>query len=114
VRGRTLHAYARGGSAMEAVWIVAQMQGIAVQPISPVFLYAHNFDELVGVSPSHASELAELRNEFIELAGLESDESAVLVLRMFYGPRPTVRSRRRSLHTARRRAGPTSVGLPCQ
>ena len=31
-----------GGAAVELVWIIAQQQGLAVQPVSPVFLYAHN------------------------------------------------------------------------
>jgi hypothetical protein len=101
VRGRTLLDYARGGSAMEAVWIVAQQYGIAVQPVSPVFLYAHDADELAGLSPAYADQLGSLRSEFVDLVGLAPEESAVLVLRMFYGPRPSVRSHRRPLTLAR-------------
>ena len=41
VTGSGLADYARGGSAMEAVWVTAQQLGFAVQPVSPVFLYAH-------------------------------------------------------------------------
>ena len=105
MRGRTLLDYARGGSAMEAVWVVAQQHRIAVQPVSPVFLYAQNDDELKELSPTHASELATLRIEFTDLVGLAPEESAVLVLRLFHGPAPSVRSRRRSLDAVRRSPG---------
>jgi hypothetical protein len=114
VRGRTLLDYVRGGSAMEAVWIVAQMHGVAVQPISPVFLFAHEPQELAELSPAHASEVAELRREFAQLLGFEPDESPAIVLRMFDGPRPTVRSRRRTIQAAASRARSTPVGPACQ
>jgi hypothetical protein len=60
VAGGTLSDHARGGSAMEAVWIAAQLRGLAVQPVSPVFLYARNVDELSGLSTSFGDELGEL------------------------------------------------------
>lgn len=101
VRGHTLRDYARGGSAMEATWVVAQEHGIAVQPISPVFLYAHDADELARLSSLHADELAELRREFLDLVGLGPEDSAALVFRLFQGPRPSVRSRRRPLGAGR-------------
>ncbi|MBV9516353.1 MAG: Rv1355c family protein, partial [Mycobacteriaceae bacterium] len=103
VHGHTLLDYARGGSAMEAVWIVAQQNRISVQPISPVFLYVQNDDELSEMSPAYAAELAELRGEFANLVGLKPEESLVMTLRMFHGPSPSVRSRRRSLDTTRPR-----------
>jgi molybdopterin/thiamine biosynthesis adenylyltransferase len=112
VRGHTLFDYARGGSAMEAVWIVAQQNRIAVQPISPVFLYAQNDDEVRSVSPTYAAELTALRHQFDELVGLSPEESAVLVLRMFHGPRPAIRSRRRPLDAARRGTARLSLELP--
>ena len=56
-RTRRLADYARGGSAAEAVWIAAQQHGLAVQPISPAFLYARDDDELNGALAAvrHAS-----------------------------------------------------------
>ena len=32
--------YVRGGSAVERLWLTAELHGLAVQPVSPVFLYA--------------------------------------------------------------------------
>jgi molybdopterin/thiamine biosynthesis adenylyltransferase len=105
VSGRTLVDYARGGSAAEAVWITAQGHGLAVQPVSPVFLYAHDDREMTVLSARDAATLCRLQTEFSELVGAAPDESAALVIRLFTGPRATVRSRRRradTLPTARR------------
>jgi hypothetical protein len=97
VHGRTLTDYARGGSAAEAVWIAAQAEGLAVQPLSPVFLYAHHLDELRGVSPVFAPTLHRLRSDFRELTRTGPHESHALVLRFSDAPRTSVRSRRRSV-----------------
>jgi hypothetical protein len=99
--GRTLTDYARGGSAVEAVWITAQDQGLAVQPISPVFLYAHSDDELRKLSPTFATALHELQSEFRRLAGSTPEEAQVLVLRLADAPPPSVRSRRRGIEKGR-------------
>ncbi len=99
VRGHTLTDYARGGSAAEAVWIAAQEAGLAVQPVSPLFLYAHNDDELRTVSAAFATSLRRMQYAFHELTGTEADEFHVLVLRFSRAPRTSVRSRRRILKT---------------
>ncbi|MBU9764261.1 Rv1355c family protein [Mycobacterium sp. TNTM28] len=95
VRGRRLTDYAVAGSAVEAVWIDAQRRGLAVQPVSPVFLYAHDDRDLHALSPVHANTLHNLQYDFRRLTTTERDESQALVLRLSYAPRPTVRSRRR-------------------
>lgn len=98
--GQALTDYARGGSATEAVWIVAQQCGLAVQPISPVFLYAKDEGDLEALSPTHASALRRLRDDFRELSAIESDESVALVLRFADAPATSVRSRRRAADTS--------------
>ena len=55
VDGAELTDYARGGSAAEAVWITAQQHGLAVQPVSPVFLYAHGPRRPPQLSPAFAA-----------------------------------------------------------
>ena len=60
--GRALTDYARAGSAVEAVWVTAQQRGLAVQPISPVFLYAHDHEDLEKLSPAHAQALQRLQD----------------------------------------------------
>jgi molybdopterin/thiamine biosynthesis adenylyltransferase len=94
VSGHTLTDYARGGSAVEAVWIAAQQHGFAVQPVSPVFLYAHDANELRTLSAQFVDELGKLRNAFRSLVGVRDDDSILLVLRLAAAVRASVRSRR--------------------
>lgn len=95
VHGQELTDFACGGSAVEAVWVVAQRLGLAVQPISPVFLHAVSRDELFELSPSFATALQSLQTDFRQLAGTKEDESQVLVLKFGHARRASVRSRRR-------------------
>jgi hypothetical protein len=90
----TLSDYARGGSASEAVWITAQQRGLAVQPISPVFLYARSMAELTELSTSFGDELAELQKEFRQLVRMRPDGFPALVLRLAFSGPASVRSRR--------------------
>ena len=97
VRGDTLVDYARGGAAVEAIWISAQEHGQAVQPISPAFLYARTAGELHALSAAFSKRLADLQYSFHTLIDLESDESLILILRICRAPRPSVSSRRRQI-----------------
>jgi hypothetical protein len=94
----SLTGYARGGAAAEAVWISAQQLGLSVQPISPVFLYAHTDAELVELSPRFAARLAELQSEFRHLTAARVGEAPVLVLRHTTAAPASVRSGRRALN----------------
>lgn len=94
VPGQTLRDYAKGGSAVELVWIIAQQRGLLVQPLSPVFLYGHNRAEIDELSPPFADQLTELQRDFRRLAEIPSEESTVLVLRLAVGPPASVTSRR--------------------
>uniref|UniRef100_UPI003899F685 Rv1355c family protein n=1 Tax=Mycobacterium sp. HUMS_1102779 TaxID=3383487 RepID=UPI003899F685 len=94
VAGDSLTDYARGGSAVEAVWIVAQRHGLAVQPISPAFLYARDRSDLAELSPAFADELGELQQRFRQLAGVPPGASPALILRVALGAPASVRSRR--------------------
>jgi molybdopterin/thiamine biosynthesis adenylyltransferase len=98
VQGHRLTDYARGGSAVEAMWILAQQHGLAVQPLSPVFLNAQNHDDLDELSPTFAASLDRLQRDFRDLAGTGPGESQVLVLRFSHAPPASVRSRRRAVH----------------
>ena len=95
VSGHRLADYARGGAAVESVWIRAQQHGLAVQPVSPPFIYAIDEQDRRRVSPAFADELGELQYAFQQLAGNGPAESQALILRLTYAPRPSVPSRRR-------------------
>ena len=92
--GHTLSDYARAGEAVEAVWIAAQLHGLAVQPVSPAFLYAHDDNELVSLTPAFPGELRSLQYTFRKLIGAGPQEAQALVLRFTKAPPPSVRSRR--------------------
>jgi hypothetical protein len=94
VPGGTLNDYARGGSAVEAVWITAQQHGFVVQPTSPLFLYAQDIDELTELSESSADELEVLQKEFRQLVGIPAGAFPALVVRFAVGGPASARSRR--------------------
>ncbi len=91
---RTPAGWIAAGQAVEAVWIAAERAGLAVQPISPVFLFADDADDFAGLSERYAVDLAELARDFRRVVGL-ADEPLALVLRLAENPPPSVPSRRR-------------------
>ncbi len=95
VTGHTLTDYARAGAAVESVWICAQQHGLAVQPVSPAFLYGADENDFAELSPRFAKPLADLQYTFRTLVSANPAESLALVLRLFRAPRPSVISRRR-------------------
>ncbi|UXA19602.1 Rv1355c family protein [Mycobacterium sp. SMC-4] len=97
VDDRSLTGYARGGCGAEALWLTAQQLGLAVQPISPAFLYAHDDSELTALSPTFAAELIELRSRFRLMTATPPEHAQVLLLRLTTAPPTSVRSRRRTL-----------------
>ncbi|MCV7006883.1 Rv1355c family protein [Mycobacterium gordonae] len=99
VEGAQLIDFARGGSAMQAAWITAQQCGLAVQPVSPIFLYGRTKEDLQKASPHFAAELLGLQHELRTLTRPAGNEHEVLVFRLFHAPPPSVRSRRRRLGT---------------
>ena len=95
IDGDTPRDYLRGGAAAERVWIRAGQDGLGVQPVSPVFLYARTDDELRGLSARFSTELAELQHRFDRIVGLGARQALALVIRISHDPGSVVRSRRR-------------------
>jgi molybdopterin/thiamine biosynthesis adenylyltransferase len=94
VTGHELTDFVRGGSAMEAVWITAQQRGLAVQPVSPVFLFARTPEEFKELSDTFSDELATLQSQFRALVGTEPAATQILVLRLAVSGPASVTSRR--------------------
>ncbi|MFC4125758.1 Rv1355c family protein [Nocardia rhizosphaerae] len=92
--GPDLADYARAGAAVERVWLRAQLLGLAVQPVSPVFLYADGCADLRSVSPEFTDTLAGIQRHFHNLLGIPDDENVALVLRLSYAAAASTRSRR--------------------
>ncbi|MCV6969275.1 Rv1355c family protein [Mycobacterium bohemicum] len=95
--GTTLTDYARGGMALEALWIAAEQSGLGVHPVSPVFLYAHDDDDLRALSITYADRLRALQRSFRDIVGTAVGECEALLVRLVAGPPPSVPARRRSL-----------------
>jgi hypothetical protein len=94
VTGDSAAAYLRGGAAAERVWVGAARNGLDVQPMSPVFLYARNESDLRTLTSDFTAELALLQERFIRLLALGPDEAPVLVLRLCHDAGPARRSGR--------------------
>jgi hypothetical protein len=94
VPGQTPVDYMRGGMAVERVWIRANQHDLAVQPISPVFMYARTERELDGLSGDFSAELHSLQCQFDQLLELEPSEVVALVLRLSNDAPPAIRSQR--------------------
>jgi nitroreductase len=88
-------AYVRGGAAVERFWLTAEVQGLAVHPVSPVFLYAVDEEERLGlVGDRNIDALVEMANRFNDLFDLSDGERVALLLRVLHAAPPTVLSAR--------------------
>ncbi|GLZ51403.1 Rv1355c family protein [Actinomycetospora sp. NBRC 106378] len=97
VEGRGAADFVRGGQAVESVWVTAESLGLAVHPVSPVFLYGIDDAGRAELSPRYADELAVLQGGFRDVVGLVDGESIALVLRLSHTGAAPVRSLRRPI-----------------
>lgn len=104
VPGATKRHFVHGGMAVEAVWVTAERHGLAVHPVSPVFLYAVDRDDVRTLSEPFANTLDGLRRDFRTAVGVADDEAVALVLRLSHVVGAPVRSRRRPVGGVRRHA----------
>jgi molybdopterin/thiamine biosynthesis adenylyltransferase/nitroreductase len=87
--------YVRGGAAVERFWLSAELHGLAVQPVSPVFLFAVNERDLLELGGErHLDEMYGLSQRFHGLWDLDEGETMVMVLRVLHAAAPSVRSSR--------------------
>jgi len=88
-------SYVRGGAAVERFWLTAEVHGLAVHPVSPVFLFAIDAEERLGlVGERNVDALSELTNQFNELFELGDGEHAALLLRLTHATPPSMLSAR--------------------
>jgi molybdopterin/thiamine biosynthesis adenylyltransferase len=94
-------SYVRGGAAVERVWLCAQQAGLAIQPVSPVFIFATEHDDFVQlVSDQFVEPLETLAATFRTVTGVPPAERFALFLRLTHAPDPSYRSARRALADA--------------
>ncbi|MDE3065259.1 MAG: Rv1355c family protein [Acidobacteriota bacterium] len=110
--------YVRGGAAMERFWLSAELNGLAVQPAAPMFIYAVDERELVNLTGErYLDEAHALSQRFNNFWALGDGEAAVMLLRVFHAPPPSVHSIRLPLADVLSRdesAAPTITPLSAQ
>jgi molybdopterin/thiamine biosynthesis adenylyltransferase/nitroreductase len=95
VEGHELADFVCGGQALERFWLTATRLGVAVQPVSPPWVYAREEPDLGGIfAPEFVDEIWRWDGELASLLSL-STRSLILALRLGYAPPPTARSGRR-------------------
>ena len=95
VPGSDPESYVLGGAAVERMWLCAQRAALAIQPVSPVFLFARNRSELERLVPAaFLADLEDVVDRFSSLVGIPDSESPVLVLRVSHAGAPSGRSLR--------------------
>jgi nitroreductase len=88
-------SYVRGGAAVERFWLTAEVHGLAVHPVSPVFLFAVDAEERLGlVGERNVDALTELTNRFNEVFSLGDGEHVALLLRLSHSTPPSMLSGR--------------------
>jgi molybdopterin/thiamine biosynthesis adenylyltransferase len=86
-------AYVSGGQAVERVWLAATGLGLAIQPVSPAFIFALDDGDRAGlVGEARSAELADLDGRFRATVGLGDDERLCIAARLFRAPAPSFRS----------------------
>jgi nitroreductase len=95
IEGTDPASYIRGGAAVERVWLTAERAGLAIQPVSPVFIFAgESADYASLVALPFVEHLEEIARSFRHLSGVPEREVLALVLRVSHAPDPTARSLR--------------------
>jgi hypothetical protein len=78
---------------VERFWLVTQSLGLAVQPVSPLFVYANGEEDLRQLGGErHLDEMFAMSERFSHLLELVDGETVALLVRVFDAPRPSVRS----------------------
>ena len=85
--------YVRAGAAVQRVWLLAEQAGLQVQPASPLYLFANDDDDMVNLAGVRKVEqLTTHSRNFRSLWQIGEYDAMAMVLRIFHGDAPTVRS----------------------
>lgn len=91
------HAHLRSGWAATDLWVHATAAGMAVHPMTPVFLHAGPQTDLAVVAPNHSGELTDLAERFREVTRATASEAPAVLLLLSHAPAPGPVSLRRSV-----------------
>jgi hypothetical protein len=94
-------SYVTGGSGMQRLWLAANAAGLAVQPVSPISLFAVDDSDFASlVMAPYVVHLQALTSRLRSLTELEDGETIALVVRLSHVGAPSTRSLRIPLATA--------------
>ncbi len=87
------HWYVRAGAAMERLWLLGESLGLAMQPVSPLYLFATNEEEMVELGGERRlNELSDHSEQFRDVWDIDDTEALGMVFRVFHAEAPSVHS----------------------
>jgi hypothetical protein len=100
VQNASPEAYVRGGGALQRLWLASESAGLAVQPVSPLSIFAVDPGDFSALVPDpYVTRLRALAGRLRVLAGLSEGEAIVLVVRLSHAEVTPARSLRIPLQT---------------
>ena len=78
---------------MERLWLMAESMNLAMQPVSPLYLFATNEEEMIELAGERRlHELTEHSEQFREIWNIGDTEALGMVFRVFKADSPSVHS----------------------
>ncbi|MCA9653445.1 MAG: Rv1355c family protein [Myxococcales bacterium] len=95
-------AYFEGGRALQRVWLEATRRGVWLQPMAmlPYLLARLEHGRGEGLEPRDLESLSTQRELYRRYFPVTGEETDAMLLRVFYGPAPSVRALRRPVGSA--------------
>ena len=108
--------YVRAGAAMERLWLLGERFGLAMQPVSPLYLFATSEEEMAELAGERrVNELVDHAERFRSLFDIADTEALAMVLRVFQADAPSVHSVRLPLeHSLSRQFDTTDIEIGLQ
>ncbi|WP_323139630.1 Rv1355c family protein [Streptomyces sp. NBC_01443] len=100
-------AYARGGRALQRLWLTATSRALAVQPLTALLYLLARVERGggAGLDTEEIATLRALRTRLAKILPHRPDNAELILVRLSYAPPPAVRSLRRDVGSCLRFAG---------
>ncbi|WP_438295765.1 hypothetical protein [Streptomyces sp. HUAS TT7] len=108
IPGTTPDAYARGGRALQRLWLTATSLGLGVQPLTPLLYLLARVERggATGLGTDEITDLRALRARLAKVLPHCPADAELLLFRLSYALAPAVRALRRDVDACLRFAGP--------
>ena len=98
-KGVNVESFFAGGQAMESVWLMATVRGLAIQPMSTLPYIFGRLHSGSGFNDDETRTLTALRRRYERLFRLDENDAELLLFRIAKAEPPAVRSLRRPIET---------------